>query len=490
MADDPGQADVPPRATGRKLALATSLGGQAFGLLRNILVARLLGPEEFGLAAVIILTLSFLDSFSNASPHNLLFQAKDDEAKPLMAAAHAVTLGRAVITGLLLLASMGLVATVFKVDLSPVALLAVAISSFISGFVHYGIRLVQRDGDFRPGSIVQLSADFAALAVAVGAAVVTHSHVAIAFGLVGRNVVNVILSHWLSPQPYALSWSRSLLQRFWVFGWPLLINGPLLFLSAQADRMFITTELGIATLGVYTAILVLIMSPSTAIMRWLGNTNIAALAKQFRDAGDLRVQGRVYSYTALMLVLAYLMFVGFATLGGPIVALIYGHKYRIDEASIALIGCLQIVRFLRSWPSTLALSIGASGGILVSTIIRLLALPIGYLGYLATGDLPGLLYGLIIGEVLALFVSLVMVNLKANRPSATGATSLVLFMALAAVTVGCVWLAAGKILVLISLMVVMMAVGVPILAMSVSRRGTLVFVSQAMSRYLGRRTQG
>jgi O-antigen/teichoic acid export membrane protein len=482
----PAAAGRKTKKGGRLFALAASVASQVLALARNVVVARILGPQEFGLAAVIILTLSFLDSFSNASPHNLLFQAKDDEARPLMAAAHAVTISRAISTSLLLWASMGLVGDFFDVHLSPFALAAVVLASIASGFTHHGIRLVQRDGDFRLGSIVQVAADGAALATAAVVAWATHSHVAIAFALVGRNLVTAILSQTMSPQPYEVSWSRPLLAKFWGFGWPLLVNGPLLFFSAQADRMFITKELGVALLGVYTAVLLLVMSPSTAIMRWLGTTNIAALAKQFRETSDFRAKGAVYEFTTLVLVLGYLMLVGFVALGPEIVRLIYGHKFQIPALAIGLIGCLQTIRFLRAWPSALSLSIAANTGILVSTVIRLLALPVGYLGYVTWGGLEGLVLGLAVGEVLALLVSLAVVNTNAKRAIGTGFTSVVLVLVLGGLLLYLEQICGGGPASSLLLMSVFMLVGVPLVALSVSASETVILIRRAVSKLRAR----
>lgn len=453
---------------GRSLTLYASIASQFFALLRNVIVARLLGPEEFGVAAMIILTISFLDSFANAGSHNLLVQAKDEDGGPLLAAAHAVTLGRGASTAILLMLVAGPIAALFDVNISPAAFYVLAVSALISGFAHRGVRLVQREGNFRPDSITQVSADFASLAVAVPVAMLTHSHLAIVAGLLGRSVVNVAVSHYLAPQRYLLSWDKRYLRRFWVFGWPLMINGPLLFFSSQADRLFISYELGASALGVYSAVLVLVMSPSTAILRWMGTIYMPSLAKFFHKNGNLEERGVVYDYTVLMLLFALAMLVGFATIGGVAVHVLYGPRFSTPTFLIALIGCLQIVRFLRAWPSTLALSAAASGGILVATMVRLAALPIGYLGVVIVGGLPGLIGGFIVGEALALLVNLLIINRNALRPLRAGMAPILAFFVIAAAVVGAVWLSGDSWILLATMFVVAMGLGAPALAASIS----------------------
>jgi len=43
--------------------------------LRNIIVARLVSPEDFGIAALFVMTISFLEMFSNLAVDTLLVQS-------------------------------------------------------------------------------------------------------------------------------------------------------------------------------------------------------------------------------------------------------------------------------------------------------------------------------------------------------------------------------------------------------------------------------
>lgn len=482
-----GKPRTPRASGGRRLTLYASIAIQVFALVRNVAVARLLGPEEFGIAAIIILTIAFLDSFSNAGSQNLLVQAKDEDGGPLLAAAHAVSLWRGAATAVLLVLSAGPIAAVFGIELSPMAFYLVALSSLVSGLAHRGVRFVQRDGDFRPDSITQVSANFAAMVVAIPVAMLTHSHIAIVAGLLARSVVTVVVSHLMATQPYKVSWERSSLRRYWTFGWPLLINAPLLFFSAQADRLFISKELGATSLGVYSAVLVLISSPCIAILRWLGTIYMPTLAKFYHKTGSFEQTGPVYNYTVLMLFFGLAMFVGFATIGGTAVHILYGEKFRTSSELIALIGCLQVFRFLRSWPSTLALSAAANEGILISTVIRLIALPIGLAGLYLLGGLPGLVIGFIIGEGLALVVSLVILNYQTNRVRRDGVASTLLFLTFAGLVVLAVRGAQDNLLLLGVIFLIAMAIGVPTLALSVSRSETIQTVTRMRARYLPHR---
>jgi O-antigen/teichoic acid export membrane protein len=396
------------------------------------LVARYLGPSEFGVAAAIILTVSFLDSLSNAGTQNLLVQARSDNEGKLLATANAISISRGALTGLALLAFVVPLAHFIDIGIPSSSIALVALSSLIAGFTHRGVRSVQRSGDFLPDSLSQLIGDVGGLLVAVPVAAATHSHISIVIGLIVRSTLTMVVSHLMVKLPYRPRFSQPDMREFWVFGWPLLLNGPLVFLSAQADRIFVSFELGAYELGIYSAILVLVTAPSTAIMRWMGTISLPVLSKAFHRDGALKPEGPIARYSTSMLALAWVMLAGFVWIGPIAVPALYGDKYSASILLVSLIGILQIVRFLRSWPSTIALSIAAGSGILISTIIRLLALPIGLAGLMLIGGMPGLVVGFIAGEMLALVASIIIVNLRAGRPLSADSGGVALFCLMAA----------------------------------------------------------
>lgn len=466
----------PGKRRGRRLMLATSVTSQIAALIRNIVVARLLGPEEFGIAATIILTVAFLDSLSNAGTQNLLVQAKDDDGE-LLATAHGISIVRGLLTTLLL---VGIVAPLAHFadlgGLGPLSICLVAVSCLIAGFAHRGVRVVQRGEDFVSDGVSQLLGELCALVIAIAAALLTHSHIAIVIGIIARSAAVTLASHLLVRLPYKVSFSAPHMKQFWAFGWPLLINGPLVFLSIQADRIFVSMALGAEALGVYSAVAVLISSPSTAILKWMGTVSLPALSRFYHDVGRLEVRGTVYRYTTEMVMLAWLMLCGFSFFGPIAAPILYGDRYRVAASLTALVGALQVLRFLRAWPLTLALSVAASSSILKSTIIRFLALPLGFAGMMFFGGLEGLILGFAVGEGLALMVTLFIVNRAAGRQIASGCVCLFLFASLGAVVT---W-AAGHLpltpVASVGAFALAVAFGSPLLALSVSRRQSIALV--------------
>src|SRR3546814_8745645 len=74
--------------------------------------------------------------------------------------------------------------------------------------------------------------------------------------------MTVIMSHAVARQRYAAGYAREYAPRLARFAWPLIINGLLIFIGGQGDRIFISNQLGVADLGHYSAVILLIFYPS------------------------------------------------------------------------------------------------------------------------------------------------------------------------------------------------------------------------------------
>src|SRR3546814_9352070 len=89
------------------MALLVSSGfAQICALARYTILARLLGPEQLGLAAILILTAQFFDSVTDSGSDRFLVQDRAGSAPALLRLTHLVSLGRGLLiaVGLVVLA--------------------------------------------------------------------------------------------------------------------------------------------------------------------------------------------------------------------------------------------------------------------------------------------------------------------------------------------------------------------------------------------------
>jgi O-antigen/teichoic acid export membrane protein len=423
---------------GSKAFLIASIGAQACALLRYALLARLLGPEQLGLAVALILTAQFFESVTDSGGDRFLVQDQRGDEQEVQKLVHLVWLLRgAFIAGSIALLATPLARFYGEPEL-VVGFLILAFSPLIAGLAHLDYRRTQRTSDFRGEARVLLLSELASLLVTAVAAWLLRDFTAILYGLVVRSGVIVIVSHLTATRAYRAGYSAEHGSRLAGFAWPLMLNGLLFFLGSQGDRLLIGKEVGLTELGFYSAALLLILYPTAILQRFITTMHLpliaGASAGPDRQAAADRLAGQTLLLTVAMLV-------GFTAVAPPVIPLVFGPDFRQPASLIALIAILQTSRFLRLWPVTIALSVGRSRTVLVSNLLRLLAYPFAFLAMQVENSLLGILIGLTLAEALALFVTLLLVSRHLGLRLLSGLSRLLFFLVCSGLALGCAGLA-------------------------------------------------
>lgn len=391
---------------GTKIYLAASLVAQGGALVRYVLLARLVGPEELGLAAMLILTAQFFESMSDTGADRFIVQDATGDLPSTQKLVQLAMALRGTFIATALVLSAGLVAKLLGTPSLGPSLMALGIAPLIGGFINLDLRRAQRTGDFRPEAVSTILSELASTAATVAAAWVLRDHTAVVYGLVARAFVLVVVSHVLATGAYGWAFAKSDALRFSTFAGPLVMNGLLLFLGSQGDRLIVGGTVGAAALGQYSAIMLLIFYPAGAISRFLAGIHMPLIARARSDPAAFadqraRLAGRC-------LVIAAAILVGF-TLVGPIVTpLLYGHRFAQPLPMFAGLAFLHAVRLLRFWPTTLALGTGDTVTVLISNLVRVAFLPLTLGAYFLWPSIYTIIAGFVVSEVFGLVVALLL----------------------------------------------------------------------------------
>lgn len=378
--------------------------GQLCALLRYVVLARIIGPEQLGLAAFLMLTAQFLENVSDTGSDRFIVQDREGDSARLLSVVHsAMTLRGVLIAGALVLFA-GPVAKLYGTPQIGTSIMWLAITPFIAGFVHYGIRQAQRARDFRPESATIIAGESAALLGTAAAAYIVRDHTAVIYGLAMRAIAMVVASHVTARRAYRWGYAKDEAVRFGAFAAPLFLNGFLLFVGSQGDRLLIGSTVGPTALGYYSAILLLILSPMAAMSRFMMTLHLPTLSARRDeqpafDQASNRLGGRA-------IVLAAVAAAVFTLVGPGMTWLFYGKDYLQPVLVFALLAALQALRFVRVWPNTIAVAVGRSSVVTVNNLARLVALPAALLAAMAEWGLEGIVAAYIAGEVIALLAAL------------------------------------------------------------------------------------
>jgi O-antigen/teichoic acid export membrane protein len=409
---------------GSRAYLIASVVAVVSGLLRYVVLARLLGPEQLGLASILIVTWSFLDFMSDTAMDRFLILSRDD-TPAVQELVHFVSIGRAVLVSAALVIVAGPVAAFYRDPRLVHGIMALALAPLLLGIMHFDIKRVQQHLDFRAEARSLALSETASFIGTASAAYLTHDYTAILYGLILRSAVIVLISHVQAEWPYRLGFSRQHAGRLALFSAPLMANGLLTFLSTQGDRVVVANLLGVKELGYYSAIVLLIYYPSSMLVRYTHAMYLPLIAACRDHASERReVVDRLAGQTLL---LSVAMAIGFAVVAPFAVGVLFGHRFVQAPELIALIGVLQTCRYMAVWPTTTALGIGHSSAVLAINIVRLIAYPSAIVGGWAVGGLPGVVVGFIAGEAASLLAGTIITNRAQSEANWKNLDRLLLF---------------------------------------------------------------
>ncbi len=410
-------AATPKRRDGRRIVLPALIYVQALALIRNTLLARLLGPEQFGLAVTFLLAQQFIDMSTDTGLNKFVLQNRFGNRASIQATVQALAASRGVVIAAVMVGVAWPLFTVLGLqhDVAPFLILAAA--SLAMGFLHYDNARQQRNNVFANDSLSSVVGETCGLLACLLMLAFTRTYLVVLVGIMVRSMTMALMSHVMAKRRYRLRYSRHWARAILGYSWPLLINGPLLFVSTQFDRIFVSALLGLRELGIYSAALLLLVLPLGLFTRVLGTLFVPRLSAAHNAGSIERVETE---FVGVCLSVAILAACGFTAVGPTALTILYGPAYAQAVLPVALIGLAQAVRFLRTWPSSVAVAVARTGNILLSTVVRLLALPFGLVGIMLDDGISGLAAGLLAGETLALVISLVMLNRGRGLPLSHG----------------------------------------------------------------------
>jgi len=384
---------------------------QVCSFVRNIIIARMITPKDYGIAATFAMTYALLDMISNLAAEMLLIQAPDGNEPRFQQTAQLLQAFRGLINAALIFACAGPVARLFGIPETRWAFQCVALIPFLRAFTHLDVNRIQRGMRYGPSIRVDIATNLITTLACIPLAIWLRNYSAMLWVLVLQAAVYVIGTHVVAQRTYGWVWDRKYMARIFGFGWPLLINGFLMYVILQGDgviigasrRLFAHSHFTLTDLGMYSVAFSLTMAPTMLVANVSTSIFLPLLS---RVQGRREQLARNYAICAeIVAFMAALIGIPFAIAGRPAITLIYGQKYAAAGEVIGWLAAMWAVRVVRVAPTLGAMASGDTRNAMLSNIARTLALP-GVVAVAAAG--LGLKWIAVCGfggELLALAVS-------------------------------------------------------------------------------------
>lgn len=380
--------------------LLANLAEVAFPFIRNILLARLLSQENFGVAVSLAMIVALVEiGFDFGIPVSAVRYTSTDDPRKALATLHTLQLSRAIMVGALLMAMAPLLAIIFKSPQATWAYVVVGACAMLRGFGNLGVKQAMRDYVYWPNAITLIMIQLAWTVTVIVAAWISPDYWAMVWGLVASIIASTITSNVLSRFPWRLGWNRTIADEATAFGKPLVPNGFVSAALSLGDRIFIGWALGVHALAFYSVIFGTATLPRGAILRFLTNLFVPVFVNRPPDHPSVRKN--CARWTLVLSLTAFLYAMGFIFAGTPLLPLLFGKTYAASPYLMSLIGLNLFVKFHYQLPSPVAMAQGNSKLMLTCTVYSIIALGIGAAAALILPSIDVFVLALTAAEVVA-----------------------------------------------------------------------------------------
>jgi O-antigen/teichoic acid export membrane protein len=344
-------SESPPREKNLASTASRALGWSfvntavsRFGTLAiGIVLARVLGPEQFGTFAVATVALIAVLSFNELGVSLAVVRWQGD---PKLIAPTVTTIS--VASSALLTLAVYLSAPTFSAAMGDPGATGVVrlmgISILVNGAVATPAALLQRN--FRQGrrmAIDQVNTWLGAI-LSLVLALTGWGAMSLAIGRVAGSLVSGFLFVRWSPLPYRFGFERSVARGLLRFGLPLAGASVVVFASSYADQLTAGSLLGAKALGFYVLAFNLSSWPVSIFSQPLRSVAPAALSRLQHDPESMNRAFR--STLRLLAIVALPTCLVLAGAARPIVSVVYGPVWAPAAPVLSFLGVMAAARIL------------------------------------------------------------------------------------------------------------------------------------------------
>ena len=392
----------------------TQLVGEGSAFLRNLVLARLLGAEEMGLAVAIALGIRLFEMIGDFGLERWLVQVSADDLPRARGTVHSLQAVKGLLLSGLAIALAVPLTRALQPQLSPEIFALAAIAIGIRGLVNCEYRERQRNRDYVATLQVEGGSNLLALFAIAPIAMLTRDYSALAWAAILQASALCVLSHLVARRRMAFTTDAAFVRRALRFGFPVACNAALMFLAMQGDRLLVAVYFEPGVLAAFALGAQLTLLPALAGAKFLLTFDLPRFARLTTQADAW--QSLFRSRFARVAAIAAVLVLTLGVLGDELVGALYGAQFVIDPWVMGLLALAAGVRLLRAVPNTVLMAMGRTPVLLAGNVPRIAALCVA-LGALAIGaGLATVVFIGVLSEVAGLLIGLAALLVDRRQP--------------------------------------------------------------------------
>lgn len=320
----PAKASGPSAGGAFGWSLANTLISRLGTLGIGIVLARVLGPEQFGTFAIALVALMAVLSFNELGVSLAIVRWPSDPALIFPTVNTLSLIGSSVFCALAWLAAPQFTSLMGDPEATQVVRLLI-LSVLVNGAVAGPAALLQRSFLERPRMVIDQVNVWVGALVSIVLALMGMGAMALAIGRLVGSVLSGIMFLAASPIRFRLGFDRQKASALLKFGLPLAGSSIVVFLVGYADQLMAGALLGTIALGFYVLAFNLSSWPLNIVSQPLRRVAPAVFAAVQHD--PQRSQNTLRGLFALVASVSIPVFTALAGAAEPLVQLIYGEVW-------------------------------------------------------------------------------------------------------------------------------------------------------------------
>lgn len=386
-----GLAQTASRAFG--WSLANTAVSRLGTLVIGVVLARVLGPAEFGTFAVATVALLAVLSFNELGVSLAIVRWREDPATIAPTVTTISTASSAVLCIGMVAAAPAFSAAMGDPSAAPVVQVMAA-AVLVNGVVATAAALLQREFRQRERMVADQVNSWLGVFVSLGLALSGSGAMSLAVGRIAGSVVSAVLLLRWAPLPFRFGWDRRCARKLVHFGAPLAGASLVVFASTYTDQLVGGAVLGARTLGFYVLAWNLASWPVSVLSQPLRSVTPALFAR-LQDDPD-RMAGAYRRVLALLAGVAVPICFTLAAVAPTLVELVYGPNWARAAEALRFLAVAAMVRIVVELSYDYLVVLGRSRALLgVQALWAAATVPTLILASRAWG-----LQGLALGQVL------------------------------------------------------------------------------------------
>jgi len=319
-------------------AIAGKFGAKGIDFLSLLVLARFLGPADFGLVAMAMTTLYIIEAVVDLPLGYVLLAEPEPPTASMFNTVFTLSVLRSVLL-LSVLCGLSRPLASFYHEPRLVSLMCwLSLAPSMRGMqsprmVEYGRRL-----NYRPAFILELTSKSVTLILVCSIAITTHSYWALAVGTVSTSAMLMTMSYVLAPMRPSLTLSE--FRKFSkVIGW-VSLGQVFQALNWQLDRLMLPRYTDVVSFGRFTAANDIAAIPYQAIVTPTGGPLMAA----FSSVKEHEALQLVYlkASAGLTLIMAPILLT-LSLLAEPLLSIMYGTKWLAAAPILTVVALICVI---------------------------------------------------------------------------------------------------------------------------------------------------